>query len=97
MTVKKLCKIARELYNPHAEATGSVDLQCLAVLKALDKLGVKLEGKERVAIGTYGTKKGRKFPPISYELSPFNIPLWCKPEISVERFWQEYKFLAVKS
>lgn len=95
-TVRKLCEMAKEIYNPHAEATGGVDLQCPAVLEALQKLGVSLCGDQRVAIGTYGAKKGRKFPSISYELSPFNIPLWCKPEISVEKFWQDYKFLAVK-
>lgn len=95
-TVEKLCSMAKELYNPHAEATGGVDLQCPAVLKALERLGKKLQGNQRIAIGTYGSKSGAKFPDISYELSPFNVPLWCDPHISVERFWQGYKFLAVR-
>jgi len=95
-TVEKLCKTAKEIYNPHAKATGGVDLQCPAVLEALRKLGVSLCGNAKIAVGTYGTKRGQKYPSISYELSPFNIPLWCMPEISVERFWQDYKFLAIK-
>lgn len=93
----RLCLLARELYNPHAEATGGVDLQVPAVLEALDRLGRELTGKERIAIGTWGSKYGKKYPPISHQLSPFKIPLWCDRRISVEKFWQEYKYLAVKN
>lgn len=95
-TTMRLCLLAGELYNPHAENTGGVDLQVPAVLEALDRLGRKLTGKERIAIGTWGSKFGKKYPPISHELSPFKIPLWCEPSISVEEFWQDYKYLAVK-
>lgn len=91
----QLCAMAKEIYNPHAEATGGVDLQCPAVHEALEKLGLSLHGDKRVAIGTWGTKYGRKYPSISYKLSPFQVPLWCDSSISVEEFWQDYKYLGV--
>lgn len=93
-TAKKLCSMAYSIYNPHAEATGGVDLQCPAVEKALEKLGLKLNGKERIAIGVWGSRNGKYYPPISHELSPFKIPIWCNRQISVESFWQDYKYLA---
>lgn len=92
----QLCQMAKELYNPHAEETGGVDLQCPAVYQALEKLGLSLKGKERVAIGVWGTKYGRKYPSISYKLSPFQVPLWCDHSINVEAFWQDYKYLGVQ-
>jgi hypothetical protein len=95
-TLDKLCNMAAMLYNPHAEATEGVDLQVPAVLRSIEELGRKLQGKEIVAIGTYGYKDGIKYPPISWELSPFRMPLWCDKKLSVEKFWQEYKYLAVK-
>lgn len=92
----QLCQMAGELYNPHAVETGGVDLQCPAVHEALKKLGLSLQGTEKVAIGTWGTKYGRKYPSISYKLSPFRVPLWCDSATSVEEFWQNYKFLGVE-
>lgn len=93
---EELCSMAKEIYNPHAEATGGVDLQCPAVHYALKKLGYSLKGKQRVAIGTWGTKYGMEYPSISYKLSPFRVPLWCDSSTSVEEFWQQNKYLGVK-
>lgn len=93
----ELCNSAVEIYNPHATNTGGVDLQCPAVLKALEKLGRSLDGKQKIAIGTWGVKKyGRKYPEISYKLSPFQVPIWNDSKLSVEKFWQDYKFLIGK-
>lgn len=91
----ELCNTANELYNPHAVNTGGVDLQCPAVLLALEKLGKKLVGKQKIAIGTWGVKNGMKYPKISWDLSPFKVPLWCDSFISIEKFWQEFKYLGV--
>lgn len=91
-----LCNIAKELYNPHAEMTGGVDLQVPAVTKALEQLGLTLKGNQRIAIGVYGTKQGIKYPYVSWKLSPYAIPLWCNSKIDVENFWQNYKYLAIK-
>lgn len=88
--------MANELYNSHTEATGGVDLQIPAILKALEKLNLKLKGDKRVAIGTWGHKKGLKYIQISWTLSPFKVPLWCDNSLSVEAFWQNYKYLAIK-
>lgn len=93
--LKVLCETANEIYNPHAENTGGVDLQCPAVLYALKKLNVELNGQSKIAIGTWGIKKGYTYPQISYQLSPFKVPIWCDETISVEQFWQEYKFIAI--
>jgi hypothetical protein len=92
----ELCNSANEIYNPHAVNTGGVDLQCPAVKYALEKLGRKLIGKEKIAIGTWGVKYGKKYPDISYKLSPFKVPIWNNKGISVEQFWQEYKYLIGK-
>lgn len=92
----ELCNTAKSIYNPHAENTGGVDLQCPAVMFALGKLGITLSGSQKIAIGTWGSNKGIKYPSISYKLSPFKVPLWCDDFISVEKFWQEFKYLAVK-
>lgn len=95
--VQKLCNTTKQIYNPHALNTRSVDLQCPAVLIALKKLGYTLKGTERTAIGAWGTKKGYKYPNISYDFSPFKVPLWCDNNISIENFWQDYKYLAIKN
>lgn len=101
--LNELCKSANAIYNPHAENTGGIDLQCQAVLIALEKLGRKLEGTQKIAIGTWNTKNRNrnaknkiKYPQISWDLSPFKIPIWCDKSISIETFWQEYKYLVVK-
>lgn len=98
MVVEELCKRAGTLFNPHSRGTTGIDLQCPSVLAALEKLGKTLNGTEEIAIGTWQNKFGSKvsYPQISYTLSPFKIPVWCNPKMNVEKFWQEYKFLAVK-
>lgn len=99
--LEELCSRAGSIYNPHARYGGdgtNVDLQCPAVECALSVLGKTLRGKEEVAIGTWKAKIGQKavYPPISYTLSPFKVPIWCDQKISVEQFWQDYKYLAVR-
>lgn len=91
--IEELCSSANAIYNPHAERTGGFDLQCPAVSEVLTKLGKELHGTRRIAIGTYGAKYGIIYPPISTKLSPFRVPLWCDNNISVETFWQNYKYL----
>lgn len=91
--VEELCNEAKELYNPHAEKTGGVDLQVPAVLEALKKLGKEIHGNKRIAIGTYGAKYGIIYHPLSTTLSPYKVPLWCNKDLSVENFWQSYKYL----
>ena len=92
----ELCRVAKEIYNPHAVNTGGVDLQCPAVEYSLQQLKRNLEGDKKIAIGTWGTKQGIKYPDISYKLSPFKVPLWDNECLSVEEFWQEYKYLIIK-
>lgn len=91
-----LCALASDIYNPHSNHTGGVDLQCPAVMIALLKLNKSFNGNQSVAIGTWGTKQGKKYPPISQKLSPYKVPLWCNQAINVEEFWQNYKYLAIK-
>ncbi|QUH21918.1 hypothetical protein [Alkaliphilus sp. B6464] len=95
-TLNNLCNMANSLYNPHADATGGVDLQVPAVYKALEHLNKSLQGAQRIAIGTWGYKQGIEYPQISWELSPYKVPLWCNKDISIEVFWQDYKYLAVQ-
>ena len=56
--------IWRQCLQPHAEATEGVDLSAGSI--KYEELGRKLQGKEIVAIGTYGYKDGIKYPPISW-------------------------------
>lgn len=89
--VEILRTTARELHNPHAEHTGGVDLQVWAVQRYLLEHDIALEGSERVDIGSYGNRSHA----ISARLNPSQIPCCVHPRMSLEKFWQKRKVLAV--
>ena len=80
------------LRNPHAVGTGGVDLQVPAIMEYLEEKGRVLQGKEVVDIGTYQNEKTHK---ISVRLSPLTIKVFGNPKMTLEKFWQEKKCLAV--
>jgi hypothetical protein len=90
--LEELCRLARVLRNPHAEATTGVDLQVPAVLACLERRGLRLEGREVVDIGSW---QGRASHPVSIRLSPLHVRVTGDPKMTLERFWQEKKCLAV--
>jgi hypothetical protein len=90
--LEELIRLAGKLRNPHAEATGGVDLQVPAILAYLERHGLKLEGREVVDIGSW---QGRASHAISVRLSPLHIRLRDDPKRSLEQFWQEDKCLAI--
>jgi hypothetical protein len=90
--LEELIRLAKVLRNPHAEATTGVDLQVPAILKYLERQGRKLQGTEVVDIGSW---QGRTSHPISVRLSPLHVRLAGNPKMTLERFWQEMKCLAI--
>ncbi len=90
--LEELIRLARRLRNPHAEATTGVDLQVPAILTYLERHGLRLSGTEVVDIGSW---KGRASHAISIRLSPLHINVTGDPRMTLERFWQERKCLAV--
>lgn len=88
----ELIRLARNLRNPHSEATTCVDLQVPAILSYLERNGLKLCGSEMVDIGTFD---GRCTHAISVRLSPLTIKCCLDPKMTLEKFWQEKKRLAV--
>ena len=91
--VEELRVRAKTLYNPHAEKTTGIDLQVPAVYKALENLGIELQGEERIAIGEYGKDN---YPLITKKLNPYRVPLWCDKKDNVEDFWQNNKYLVIE-
>jgi len=89
--LEELIQTAKSLRNPHAEATGGVDLQVPAIYKYLETKGLKLMGKEIVDIGSYGSRSHK----ISVRLSPLTIKVTGNQSMTLEKFWQEKKCLAV--
>lgn len=90
--LEQLLALARVLRNPHAEATGGVDLQVPAILDHLRRRGLTLRGREVVDIGSF---HGGASHPISVRLSPLTIRCAADPARTLEQFWQERKCLAV--
>lgn len=88
----ELVSIAKELRNPHAEATSGVDLQVPAVSRYLAENDLELQGDELVDIGTW---QGKASHPISIRLSPLQVKCWLVPKWTIEKFWQDRKVLAV--
>jgi hypothetical protein len=88
----ELLRTARVLRNPHAEATTGVDLQVPAVLSYLDRHGLELAGREVVDIGSW---EGRASHALSIRLSPLTIACVIEPKMTLEKFWQQKKCLAV--
>ncbi len=90
--LRELIETARKLRNPHAEATTGVDLQVPAVLDYLERNNLKLAGDEVVDIGTW---QGKRSHALSVRLSPLHIKCALAPNMTLEKFWQEKKCLAV--
>jgi len=89
--LQELINTAKSLRNPHAELTGGVDLQVPAIMIYLERNNLKLLGNEIVDIGTYGNRSHK----ISVRLSPLTIKLVGNLNMTLEKFWQEKKCLAV--
>lgn len=90
--LEELIRLARELRNPHAEATTAVDLQVPAVMTHLERNGLRLQGKEVVDIGSW---QGKASHAVSVRLSPLHIRVSGDVKMTLERFWQGKKCLAV--
>ena len=88
----ELICLAKGLRNPHAEATTSVDLQVPAILAYLERNGLGLCGDQLVDIGTFD---GTCSHAISVRLSPLTIKCCLDSKMSLEKFWQDRKCLAV--
>lgn len=88
----ELIQTAKRLRNPHAEATTSVDLQVPAILSYLERNRMVLCGTELVDIGTFD---GTCTHALSVRLSPLTIKCCLDPKMTLEKFWQEKKCLAV--
>lgn len=89
--LKELISTAKKLENPHAKLTGGVDLQVPAIMQYLEKNDLQLQGKELIDIGTYGTSSHK----ISVRLSPLTIKVAGNDKMTLEKFWQDKKCLAV--
>ncbi|MHC5537358.1 hypothetical protein ACYOEI_03875 [Singulisphaera rosea] len=90
--VEELLATAKNLRNPHAEATTGVDLQVPAILAYLERQGLTLRGESLVDIGSW---EGRASHPLSIRLSPLTILATGEPKLTLEQFWQKRKCLAV--
>lgn len=89
--LQELIQTAKTLRNPHAELTGGVDLQVPTILDYLKRHGLLLKGQEVVDIGSYGSRSH----PLSVRLSPLTIKVAGHDHMTLEKFWQEKKCLAV--
>lgn len=90
--LEELIATAKVLRNPHALATGGVDLQVPAIKQYLKEHELELQGKEVVDIGSWKNNHSHK---ISIRLSPLQIKVIGNPKMTLEKFWQEKKCLAV--
>ena len=90
--LEELIHLAGELRNPHAEATTGVDLQIPAIMEYLRRNNLVLQGKELVDIGSW---QGQASDPISIRLSPLHIKVTGNPKMTLEKFWQSKKCLAI--
>ncbi len=92
--LEELIGLAKVLQNPHARATTGVDLQVPAIMACLEERGLSLQGKEVVDIGSW---EGKASHPISIRLSPLTVKCAQDPELTLEKFWQREKCLAIWS
>jgi len=90
--LEELISLAKELRNPHAEATTGVDLQIPAIKEYLRRNSLLLKGKERVDIGSWN---GEASHPISIRLSPLHIKVVGDSKMTLEKFWQTKKCLSI--
>ena len=88
----ELLDTAKVLRNPHAEATTGVDLQVPAIQQYLEQHNLQLKGNEVVDIGSW---QGQASHPLSIRLSPLHIKFVHNAKITLEKFWQEKKCLAI--
>ncbi|MCB9752206.1 MAG: hypothetical protein H6713_19805 [Myxococcales bacterium] len=88
----ELLACAGDLHNPHAAATSGVDLQVPAIRLYLQRHGLQLQGHDRVDIGSW---RGQASHAISVRLSPLQIRAAGQDKMTLERFWQAKKRLAV--
>lgn len=89
--LQDLITLAKKLENPHSKFTGGVDLQVPAIMKYLERNNLKLLGNEVVDIGTYGDRSHK----ISVRLSPLTIKVIGNDRMTLEKFWQDKKCLAI--
>jgi hypothetical protein len=89
--LNELIHTAKVLKNPHSKMTGGVDLQVPAIMRYLASNNLKLLGKEVVDIGSYGNRSHK----ISVRLSPLTIKVVGDKKMTLEKFWQKKKCLAV--
>lgn len=90
--LNELIQTAKILRNPHSEATTGVDLQVPAILRYLDEYQLKLEGKEVLDIGSWQGMASHK---LSIRLSSLQIKVVGNPKMTLEKYWQEKKCLAI--
>ena len=90
--LRELVETAKVLRNPHAEATTGVDLQVPAIMDYLERHELSLQGSEVVDIGTFN---GDRSHALSVRLNPLHVKCALKPKITLEKFWQSKKCLAV--
>jgi len=90
--LEELIGLAKTLRNPHAVATTGVDLQVPAIMAYLERNGLELRGTEVVDIGSW---EGRASHPISVRLSPLHVKVKGEEKMTLEKFWQSRKCLAV--
>ncbi len=90
--LEELIERAKVLRNPHAQSTTGVDLQVPAIMQYLYRNNLTLQGKEVVDIGSWN---GRASHAISVRLSPLQIAVVGDPKMTLEKFWQSKKCLAV--
>lgn len=88
----ELVRTAKVLRNPHAAATTGVDLQVPAILSYLRRHGRALRGDEVVDIGTW---QGERSHALSVRLSPLTITCAVDPKMTLEKWWQAKKCVAV--
>ena len=89
--LEELIQTAKVLKNPHSKITGGVDLQVPAIMRYLASNNLTLLGKEVVDIGSYGNRSHK----ISVRLSPLTIKVVGDKKMTLEKFWQKKKCLAV--
>lgn len=89
--LEELIRTAKVLRNPHAIATTGVDLQVPAIMSFLKERGLELKGAEVVDIGSYGDRSHA----LSIRLSPVHIRVAGDGSMTLEKFWQNKKCLAV--
>ncbi|MDU1891716.1 MAG: hypothetical protein E6767_13595 [Dysgonomonas sp.] len=88
----ELINTAKALRNPHAEATGGVDLQVPTIMKYLREHLLTLKGTDLMNIGTWGNIHSHK---LSVRLSPLQIKVIGNEKMTLEKYWQEKKVLVI--